>query len=134
MFKKGSKLYSIFNNKCPQCHEGDFYIEKSPFKIKQLLNIHEKCSNCDLKYMIEPSFYHGAMYVSYGLSVATSIATFIISILVGLDLLTSIIVVVAVLILGTPIMLKFSRIIYINLFISYTKKNEDVNPNKNDIA
>ena len=25
--------------------------------------------NCDLKYMIEPSFFYGAMYVSYGLTV-----------------------------------------------------------------
>ena len=26
MFKKGSKLYSILNNKCPKCNEGDFFV------------------------------------------------------------------------------------------------------------
>ncbi|MEE9350140.1 MAG: DUF983 domain-containing protein [Flavobacteriaceae bacterium] len=129
MFKKGSKLYSIFKYKCPKCHEGDFYIDKNPFNLKKILSIHDTCDKCNLNYMIEPSFYHGAMYVSYGLSVATSIATFIISMLLGLDLFTSFIAVVIVLILGTPVMLKLSRIIYINLFISY-HKNEKSNSNK----
>lgn len=124
MFKKGTKLYSIVNNKCPRCHEGDFYVDKNPFHLKKILITHEKCSHCGLKYMLEPSFYHGAMYVSYGLSVATSIATFIICMLIGIKLLYSFIIVIISLILLTPFMLKLSRIIYINMFISYEKKNK----------
>ncbi len=119
MFKKGTKLYSIFNNKCPKCHEGDFYIDKNPFHLKKLLNIHEKCPKCYLNYMLEPSFYHGAMYVSYGLSVATSIITFILCIIFGISLGISLIVVISALILLTPLMLKLSRIIYINMFVSF---------------
>ena len=122
MFKKGTKLYSIFNNKCPKCHEGDFYIDKNPFHLKKLLNIHEKCSKCSLNYMLEPSFYHGAMYVSYGLSVATSIITFILCVLFGISLGISLIVVISALILLTPLMLKLSRIIYINMFVSFEDK------------
>ncbi len=122
MFKKGTKLYSIFNNKCPRCQEGDFYLDKNPFHLKKLLNIHEKCEHCDLKYMLEPSFYHGAMYVSYGLSVATSIATFVICMLFGVSLGVSLVIVIATLILLTPLMLKLSRIIYINMFVSYEEK------------
>ena len=125
MFKKGSKLYSIFNNKCPKCHKGDFYIDKNPFNFKKILTTHKKCSNCNLKYMLEPSFYHGAMYVSYGLSVATSIATFIICMLFGIKLLYSFIIVITALILLTPLMLKLSRIIYINMFVSYDKEKDE---------
>jgi hypothetical protein len=44
--------------------------------------MNEKCSHCGLKYQIEPSFFYGAMYVSYGLNVAVGIAAFIISYLV----------------------------------------------------
>ena len=75
--------------------------------------------------MLEPSFYHGAMYVSYGLSVATSIATFIICMLFGINLLYSFIIVITALILLTPLMLKLSRIIYINMFISYDKDKDE---------
>lgn len=127
MFKKGTKLYSIFNNRCPKCHEGDFYIDKNPLHLKKILDIHDKCDSCNLKYMIEPSFYHGAMYVSYGLSVATSIAIVIIATLLGFSLITSFIAVFIGLILFTPFMLKLSRIIYINMFVSYdddSKKEE----------
>ncbi len=127
MFKKGTKSYSIFNNKCPRCQNGDFYLDKNPLHLKKILDIHEKCNTCDLHYMIEPSFYHGAMYVSYGLSVATSIAIVIIATLLGFSLITSFIAVFVGLIVFTPFMLKLSRIIYINMFVSYVKdfKNED---------
>jgi len=128
MFKKGSKLYSIFNNKCPKCHAGDFYVDKNPLHLKTILKIHDKCDNCGLKYMIEPSFYHGAMYVSYGLSVGTSIVTFIIFNLLGIELMWSFVGVVIALISLTPFMLKLSRIIYINMFVSYDgNKKKDTN-------
>jgi hypothetical protein len=39
----------------------------------------ENCSHCGLRYQIEPSFFYGAMYVSYGLNVALGIAAFIVS-------------------------------------------------------
>ena len=39
MFKKGAKLYSIFNNKCPKCQEGDFFVNKTPFKFKNNLKL-----------------------------------------------------------------------------------------------
>lgn len=69
--------------------------------------------------MLEPSFYHGAMYVSYGLSVATAMMTFlIVKVLFGFSLLTSFIIVISSLIAFTPIMLKLSRILYINMFVS----------------
>jgi len=125
MFKKGTKLYSIFNNKCPKCHEGDFYLDKNPLHLSKILTTHEKCDKCNLKYMIEPSFYHGAMYVSYGLSVATSIFTFIICMLLNIELLYSFIIVITSLILFTPFMLKLSRIIYINMFVNYNNKKDN---------
>ena len=125
MFKKGNKLYGIANNKCPRCHEGDFYVDKNPFHLSKILTINEKCSDCDLKYMLEPSFYHGAMYVSYGLSVATAIITFIITkLIIGLSLVASFITVVTSLIVLTPVMLKLSRLLYINMFVSFESTKE----------
>jgi uncharacterized protein (DUF983 family) len=121
MVKKGSKLYSIVHNKCPRCQEGDFFVTKNPFTLKKNLAIQENCSACGLKYMIEPSFFYGAMYVSYGITVALSIITFIILYLFGLELLPIFIGIIVTLIIFTPLTLKLSRLIYINIFVHYKK-------------
>lgn len=119
MFKKGTKLYSIFKNKCPRCQEGDFFVSKNPYSVKRPLKIHETCSHCKLKYMIEPSFFYGAMYVSYALTVAISIITFVILNFFGLSLLPIFIAIIAALVLFTPLTLRLSRLIYINIFVHY---------------
>lgn len=120
MFKKGSMLFSILFNKCPRCHEGDFMKEKNLLKLHKAFQMHEHCPKCGLKYMMEPSFFYGAMYVNYGLTVAISIATFIISTLFfNLSLVESFIPIVIVLVLTAPVSSRFSRIIWINLFVKY---------------
>ena len=120
MFKKGSKLYSIFNSKCPQCHEGDFFKYSFTFNPKKITQIHDNCSNCNLKYMMEPSFFYGAMYVNYGLTVAISVATFIISkLFLGFTLLQSFAAILIVLFLLIPVTLRLSRSIWINMFVKY---------------
>lgn len=123
MFKKGNKLYSIFNNKCPKCHEGDFFKYKPSLDIRKITTLHENCSHCNLKYMMEPSFFFGAMYVNYALAVALFVSVFIISkVFLGQDILTSFIAVIVVSFLLTPLTLRLSRIIWINIFVSFDKK------------
>ena len=120
MLKKGSKIYSILGGKCPRCHEGDFFKHAFTMNIFKVNKIEKKCSKCDLKYMIEPAFYFGALYVSYGITVAICIVTFIISkIIFDLALLSSFIAVFIVLILFIPVNLRLSRILWINMFINY---------------
>lgn len=122
MLKKGSKLYSVFNNKCPQCHDGDFFIFGCTLNFKNNLKTHDTCISCGFKYMIEPSFFYGAMYVSYALTVALAIAIFIISYALGLSWLNSLIAIIVILILLTPLVMRISRLLYINMFVSYNKK------------
>tara|TARA_B100000768_G_scaffold132446_1_gene123108 strand:- start:338 stop:736 length:399 start_codon:yes stop_codon:yes gene_type:complete len=122
MFKKGTKLYSIFSGKCPKCHEGKFFKYSytfNPFKITQL---YDNCPNCNLKYMIEPSFFYGAMYVNYGITVAISIITFLLVKLVfNFSLVQSFISIFIALIVLAPLNLRLSRIIWINMFIAFDK-------------
>ncbi|PHR69644.1 MAG: DUF983 domain-containing protein [Lutibacter sp.] len=124
MFKKGTKLYSIANNKCPRCHDGEFFKERiSLFNFEKTLRLHENCSNCDLKYVMEPSFFYGAMYINYGITVALSIAAFIISkVFIGLTLFQSFLSIIGVLIVFTPINLRLARLLWISFFVSYDKK------------
>ncbi|MFK5957449.1 MAG: DUF983 domain-containing protein [Lutibacter sp.] len=130
MFKKGTKLYSIIFNKCPKCHEGDFMIEKNMFKLHRAFKMHDNCPKCNFKNMMEPSFFYGAMYVNYGLTVGLAIVTFIISSLVfNLSLLQSFIPIVAILILSSPLTVRLSRIIWINLFVSYDANFKKITKN-----
>jgi hypothetical protein len=55
------------------------YLDPNPLHLSKILKMHNNCSHCGFQYQIEPSFFYGAMYVSYGLNVAIGIATFIIS-------------------------------------------------------
>lgn len=120
MFKKGSKLYSIIFNKCPRCHEGDFLEEKNLLKMNKAFKVKEHCSNCGLKYMREPSFYYGAMYVSYGLSVGVAIITFVISYLgFNLTLKQSFLPIIIAIIISAPFSARWSRIIWANIFFHY---------------
>jgi hypothetical protein len=69
---------------------------------------------------MEPSFFYGAMYVNYSLTVGLSIITFVIaSLLFNLSLIESFIPIVVVLVLTAPLSLRFSRIIWINFFVKY---------------
>jgi len=120
MLKKGSKLNSILTGTCPKCQNENMYVDKNPFNLIKVLKMHENCSNCGLKYQIEPSFFYGAMYVSYGLNVAIGIASFVITfVFLKLDIKTSFISIVFAIVLLYPLVLRWSRNIYINMFVSY---------------
>ncbi|PQJ83034.1 DUF983 domain-containing protein [Polaribacter glomeratus] len=124
MFKKGTKLYSISKGKCPKCQEGAFFKYGFTFKPSKVTKIYDNCPNCSLKYMLEPSFFYGAMYVNYGITVAISIVVFIITKLgFELNLLQSFFSVFVVLVLLAPINLRLSRIIWINMFVSFDEKS-----------
>lgn len=120
---KGSKIYSIFTGTCPVCHGESMYKESNPYKLGKVFEMEERCSHCKTKYKMEPSFFFGAMYVSYGLGVAFSVAVFIIAhYFLGAGLLTSFFAIVVTLILLMPIIMRLSRNIWINMFISYNEE------------
>ncbi|MEL0457326.1 DUF983 domain-containing protein [Flavobacteriaceae bacterium SZ-1-7] len=122
MFKKGTKLYSIFTGTCPKCHEESMYTNKNPYILSEALSMNEKCSNCGTKYKIEPSFFYGAMYVSYAVGIAFAVAAFVISFLVfnaGRNIIF--ISIIGTLVVFMPIIMRLSRNIWINFFMSYDK-------------
>ena len=120
MLKKGSKLNSILTGSCPTCHEESMYLDKNPYNVVNVYKMHENCSHCGTKYKIEPSFFYGAMYVSYGLNVAVGIAAFIISnVIFHSGLKVAFAAIIASLIVLFPFVLRWSRNIYINMFVSY---------------
>lgn len=134
MLKKGSKLYSILTGSCPRCQEEHMYKSKISFNLGSLLKMYEHCGHCGLKYKIEPSFFYGAMYVSYGLGIAFAVAAFVISYLfLGSSLKTAFIAIFATVVIFMPVIIRWSRNIWINIFVKYDKDaaNSHQQQNKN---
>jgi len=122
MLKKGSTLNSILTGSCPKCQEESMYVEKNPYKLGSLYKMNETCSHCHTQYMIEPSFFYGAMYVSYGLTVAMGVAIFIIlNVILGFDVLTTFIGIIIGILVLMPVTARLARNIYINMFIHFDK-------------
>ncbi len=125
MFIKGTKLYSISNAKCPRCHEGEFFENRFTYNPNKITKLHDNCPKCNFKYMMEPSFFYGAMYVNYGITVALSIATFVLSTLIlNLTLLQCFAAITFILIVLAPFNMRLSRIIWINMFVSYNENKK----------
>lgn len=123
MLKKGSKLYSILTGTCPRCQNEKMYCNNNPYNITETMKMHEHCAHCGLKYKIEPNFFFGAMYVSYGLGVAACVFFFIVSfVFLDLSMESSFVVIIVGLMLLMPVITRLARNIYINLFVSYSKE------------
>ncbi len=121
MLKKGSKLYSILTGTCPKCQNESMYEDQNLLHLSKIIKMKEKCGHCGLKYQIEPSFFYGAMYVSYGLNVAIGIIAFIICFQFSKSMLINFAVILGSIILLFPLVMRLSRSIYINMFVSYDK-------------
>ena len=122
MLKKGSKLNSILTGSCPRCQEESMYVDKNPYNVMNLYKMHEYCGHCNLKYQFEPSFFYGAMYVSYGLTVGIGILIFLIlNLFLTLNATKSLVAVALGIVILMPITARFARNIYINFFISFDK-------------
>lgn len=120
---KGNKLYSILTGTCPVCHEESMYKDDNPYHLSRLFDMHERCSNCRTKYKMEPSFFFGAMYVSYGVGIAFAVPAFVIPyFFLNVGLLPTFFIIVAVLFVFLPLIVRISRNIWVNFFFQYDEK------------
>lgn len=121
---KGNRLYSILKGKCPVCHVGSVFKSSKIFNPSKFDKMNDRCSDCGHKYEIETGFFYGAMYVAYALTVAISVATFVLTYLIYSDTpyWMYIINILVVLIIMAPITFRGGRLIWMNFFNSYNNK------------
>ncbi|WP_420147674.1 DUF983 domain-containing protein [Spirosoma sp.] len=113
-----SRLYSIAFNKCPRCHEGNFFVKNSAFS-KDFDKMHERCPHCGENFMPEPGFYWASMFVSYALYTIYILATFFIFVQwLQVDLDYYLIGLVPTLILLTGYFFRVARRTWLTLFIA----------------
>jgi uncharacterized protein (DUF983 family) len=124
MITKGHKLYSVLHQKCPRCHEGDMFKHAS-FSL-QFAAMHRHCPHCGLDFIQEPSFYFGAMYVSYAIQVVIFVGVYLgLRYTINPDTSAYVIGMIAGALLILPLTYRWSRLLWINVFISYRKSSQE---------
>lgn len=100
--------------------------------------MHDACEVCKQQYDMEPGFWYGTGYVSYALTVAISVATFIAWwVLIGISIndnrvfwwlgLNALLLVIL-----QPWIMRLSRTIYLYFFVRYTDEYDTTDPQKFD--
>ncbi len=125
LFSKGTKGYSITQNKCPRCQEGDLYPTRT-FSFRKMFTMNDHCPQCGQDFMIEPGFYWGSMYVAYMLSSGLMLSGFaLVYFLTGWGIMESFLVVLALAVLLYGAIFRTSRAIWINFYVHYKKPEAD---------
>ncbi len=70
-------LQKLLSCKCPRCRTGDMFQDENPWRLKNTMKMNKECPVCKQPLDIEVGFYFGSSYVSYALTVALSVASFL---------------------------------------------------------
>ena len=103
----------VLSSTCPRCQQDKIY-QGGFFNFK----MNESCSNCGFKYEKEPGYFFGAMYVSYALSIAECMAIYFAYSWIAEESFSiySLIPMIIALVILMPFNMKWSRIVWIQLF------------------
>jgi hypothetical protein len=116
---------SVLKDRCPRCRRGPLFVVGNPYRLKTTTKMHQHCPVCGQPTEIEVGFYYGTGYVSYALTVALSVATFIAWwVIIGISIndnsvywwltINSIL-----LVLLQPWLMRISRSLWISWFVKY---------------
>jgi len=120
-------LLSVFSNKCPRCRKGKLYRTTNPYNLKLVYDIYKHCPACNLQLELEPGFWYGTGYMSYGLSVTFSLFNLGWFYLIfglswdGNRLFYYLVTNTIILISCMPLIMRLSRSAYLSIFVKYDK-------------
>lgn len=123
-------LVSALSNKCPRCREGNLFKNKSGYTLKgNSTEMNEVCPVCQQPTEIEVGFYYGTGYVSYALSIALTVSTFVAwKVLIGLtfDIDDNRIFFwlganIALLLILQPLLMRLARSFWLSIFVKYER-------------
>ena len=119
--KSGHWIVPIIKRKCPACHKGEFFKYPHGYRIKGIGELHKNCPNCGQRFTLEPGFYFGAAYVSYGINIALMVtcAVAVYVLIPEPEPHHYLIPILASTFLLLPIIFRMSRIIWATMFIPF---------------
>jgi uncharacterized protein DUF983 len=120
-----SYLWSLLTMKCPRCRKGPMFTNSNPWNLKKVFSMPKNCPECGQKYELELGFWYGTGYVSYALSVAFCVASFVAwYVLIGMSTEDNRVfwwmgINIFLLIALQPWLMRISRVIYLYFFVKY---------------
>jgi len=109
-----SATRAVITAKCPKCRKGNLF-PVFVMSYRRLSDINQICPNCKETLVPEPDFYYGAMYISYAFSVAL-----VVTVMVAMNVLFQrpalsfyLVAVVVANLLLLPLMLRYSKVLYL---------------------
>jgi len=122
---KSQKNYtiSVLDQTCPRCRKGPLF-KYPPYNLKHFTEMNKTCACCSQKFELEPSFYDGAMYVSYAIQVALFVSVFVAYQVLNpdADILWKISTVIFLVFALFPLILRWSRSLWIHFFVKFDKQ------------
>lgn len=111
------KVLAVLHGKCPQCYQGELFTHAA-LNLRNFTKVNKHCSHCGVLFEREPSFFDGAMYISYALSVGLFlVSAFIIySFFHPISENVYLIAIISEVFLLYPFMFRYSRIFYLYIF------------------
>jgi uncharacterized protein (DUF983 family) len=106
------------------------FVRNNPYVLNKIWTMHDACSKCGQHYQLEPSFYYGAMYVNYGITVAIAVSVFVAMYGLGneWEFMHYILAIISAIILSAPLTFRLGRMVWINMFVGY-KPDLQAKPN-----
>jgi hypothetical protein len=118
-FSPGSKLYSIFGFKCPKCHIGNQYLGPA-YQPKTAFEMNKNCNHCGQRFMLEPGFYWGAMYIAYALASGFLLSSFgLLFFLFQLNWKLAFTLSVVFVLFLYVLIFRLARSLWINIYVNY---------------
>lgn len=123
--KKPGYLWSLLHHKCARCRQGDMFQTRNSYNLQQFMKMHSRCPVCNQRMEIEVGFYYGTSYVSYALTVALSVTTFVAWwVLIGFSVHDNrffwwLGINIGLLVLLQPYLQRLSRAIWLSFFVRY---------------
>lgn len=122
---KPGYLWSLMHHKCSRCRQGDMFQNRNPYNLRQFMKMNDKCPVCDQRMEIEVGFYYGTSYVSYALTVALSVTSFVAWwVLIGFSVHDNrffwwLGINIMMLVLLQPYLMRLSRAMWLSFFVRY---------------
>jgi len=123
--KEHGVLWSVVNNKCPRCRQGNLFTHSNAYNLKHNLDMPEQCPVCGQKYELQTGFYFGTGYVGYALTVFISAVTLVLWwFTIGMSVSDNSVmwwlgVNAVIVLLLQPVLQRLSRSIWIAFFVRY---------------
>ena len=119
-----SYISRVLSGNCPHCGKEKIFHDKGNVLTFRMPKMTKECTSCGYNFHRETGFYFGAMYVSYGITVAEMVAILVGRLILNslfdlnITMLHAFVAIAAVIVLTWTFCYRVSRIMWLNIFYS----------------